>query len=1036
MAAEQPKGRALVVTEGAKGGGRSPVEAPNTIRAKMIMHVIWLLTEGPVRGLWDGGKSIFFGEPPVPLVAADGTANYLGVEWEFRDGSPGQEAIKGVPAIETAVSVAASVTVAGGPVVRAIDCSNADRLRIIIQIPALVSVDTVSGDQNPTSFSYTVDWRVSGTSDPWNLLYADTVNGKCVAPAPRATTTPVPARDVLEIRMTRTTPDSVSSSLQNSFLWFAYVAITDRLMEYPGSALIAASFDAEQWGSQPPQATFGMYLQLLWVPANYDPLTRVYATSGLGTSGGIWDGTMKQAWSDNPAWWFYTVASNPDWGAGQELAGYADKFALYAISQYSDELVPDGFGGQEPRYTCNCYINEREEAIRVLQAIAQVFRGMAYFGGGKVVPVADMPIEPKMLVTPANIIDGKFRYESTSTKARHNVVRVRWRDPAQNYRENVEVVQDGEDIAVTGVIRDIDYDAMGCTSRGMARRIARWVLYSEKYEGDMCSWRAFRDHLGAMPGDIVLTADPGEVGVSQEGRLVAQATTTAIVLDRRVGLLSGHVYTVRVQLPDGTLSAALPVTNTLPAEADELTLGGGGLDPAKLPQAGATWMLVVDGKPVHRRILDITEDKDESFTVTALRHHPGKFALIEDGIAFDDEPWTIYPSQSAPLDPPTNPDVQEYLSGVGTTSLVRVTFGWTRSADRRAIRYRTQALLDGVIIRDVVTEQNSAEFNDLTPGDYVFQVQAGGEFGLASAWAATDVIHVDGHPDAPGVPSDLAASGAIKQVIVTWANPVSRYLRGVEIWGGSTSTFGAATKLGEETGGRFLHAPLPVDTVRYYWVRSVDLFGNFSAFIGPVSATTSYVITADLADAILNTAKLAQALQPPKLVTALPSVGEFDGAIYYRTGDKTLWKWSSGAWVAADASELEGRLMATKALFGQVEAGIIGATEIAAEAIHANHLAVEELIADTIQVKDLIIGTRKLTNDAATQIAYQQLYTSVSHISAPSAAAVLQVLATVNVSIDANSDGRFIIHNRANNWSFDDGSGGADTGGSGPGGGE
>lgn len=892
---------ALVPTEGAKGGGgRAPYEAPNTLRAKQILSAVFLLGEGPAKGLWDGGKSIYFGDPPVPLIASDGSANVLGVQWALRDGSPGQAPFEGVPAVEALVPVGVRVTQGAGPVIRAFDCGNADRVKFIITVPALVRVDTKSGDQLPTSVSYHVDWRESGTNDPWNTLFEDTISGKCVAPYPRSVTVTCPAKKQLEFRMVRDTPDSNSSTLTNDIIWSSVDIITDRQLEYPGCFMVAVKLDAEQFGSDLPVITFGAYGLLCWVPANYDPDTRTYATSGLGTSGGVWDGTFKRAYTNNPAWIFYTLCVDEDFGVGRELAGAVDKWTLYTISQYCDELVDDGFGGQEPRYTCNAYINTRDEAIRVLQAIAQTFRGMLYWGFGQVVPVADMPVDPKKLVTPANVIDGRFEYEGTSLRARHNVVKVRWRDPALNYHENIEVVQDAASIAATRTIREIEIDAVGCTSRGMARRVARWLLYTEKYENEMVRYRAFRDHLDVQPGDVILIQDPTRDGISMSGRLLA-ASATSLTLDRTVTLYAGNSYSVRVQLPDGTMSEALPVLNAVPSQTDTLTLGGGGLPGGNLPAANHVWMLVVNGKPTSYRILDIAEERDETYSITALRYHAPKFAFVEAGADFNDDPWTIWPTQSGPLEPPTNLQIQEYLTGVGVTTLVRVTLSWTASTDRRVKGYQVQALQDGVVVRDLrVGLDSTVDIADLAPGQYIFQVRALGDNSLTSGWLTSVPTQVDGKNDPPTGPTNLAATGAIRSIIVTWANPDSRFLRTIEVWASSNSTFSAGNKVGESATGRFTHDGLLPETTRYYWIRAADIFGQFSAWIGPVSATTSYLIAADIAQGIIDTAKFAQGIAPVLIIDGLDSpeaqqaadnstaVNERDGKLYTKSGGQWI----------------------------------------------------------------------------------------------------------------------------------------------------
>lgn len=971
--------------EGEKGGGsssRQPVVAENSLRAKMTLDVIYLLGEGPQAGLVDGAKSILIGEPPVPLVAADNTANFQGVEWEYRDGSPGQAPFTGVPAVQTTTAVGARVSVAGGPIVQAYDCTLADRLRFIVQVPALLRADTNTGDQSATTVQVRFEWRVSGSGSGWNLFTTVPIGGKCTAPYARAVNVPVPTRQILDVRCVRDTADSTTAELQDDTYWHSTVVITDRLLEYPGSCMVRMKVDAEQFGSQPPIATFLEKQLLCWVPMNYDPVARTYATSGVGTSGGIWDGTFKRAFSDNAAWVWYTLATDTDVGCGRELAGAVDRYAAYQIGVYCDEQVPNGYGSTEPRYTVNCHINTRDEAVRVLQSIAQAFRGMLYWGGGQIVPVADLPKNPVKAVTPANVIDGRFEYQGSSLNARHNVVKVRYRDPALNYRETIEVVQDPESIALYGMIKEVDLEAFGCTSRGMARRFGKWVLYTEKHETETVTYQAYRDHANIAPGDIITVSDPIRIGASLGGRLVAPATTTQVKLDRSVSLLSGVTYTFRVQLPDGALSDPLPITDALPITTDTLNLGGAGLPGANLPLSYAVWVITA-GSPWTYRILDVSPGRDEVYTITATRHYGSKFAAVELGLALEDEPWTIFPTITGPVAPPTNIDVQEFLTGVGITSLVRVTVSWSPSGDRRTSGYQVQVLQGFTVIRDTVTDRVSVDFPDLTPGDYIFQVRTLGTDGQASGWLSSGTITVDGQPDPPGGPSGLAAQGGIKKIVVTWSNPAGRYLRSVEVWANTTSTFAGASKVGESPAGRFVHEPLAPTSVRWYWIRSIDVFGQVSGFVGPVSGTASYLLTDDFEDALLTTAKFAQSIRPVNFGTSLPAVGLYAEDDYFYVisaapgspGSGTLYKKLSGAWSATEGG---GPVAFPQVVAGQVAAAAINTRELAVGAVRATNIAVEEVIANTIQVKDLILGTRKLSASSITEVASTDRYDWVS----------------------------------------------------------
>ena len=711
----------------------------------------------------------------------------------------------------------------------------------------------------------------------------------------------------------------------------------------------------------------------------------------------MWDGSFKRAFTDNPAWIAYTLCVEPDFGIGREIgAAGVDKWSLYAIAQYCDELVPNGFGGTEPRYTFNAVINQRDEAFRVLQAVASAFRAMVYWGGGQVVFVADMPASPVKLVTPANVVDGRFEYEGTSMKVRHSVAKIRWRDPSLGYRIAVEVVDDAALIAEVG-IREIEIDGIGVTSRGLARRLGRWILYSEKYETDIIRYRAAFDHADVRPGQLILVQDPSVAAVAFSGRLAAIGSATSVTLDRPVTLASGQTYALRVALPDGTINDAITVTG---GAGTRSTLTLASALPA-LPAAGAVWTLVASNvAPTQWRVISVAEEADGTYAVTALRHYPGKYALVEQGLALNDDPFTLYPrAPTTPLAPPANVDATEFIGGIADTALLGVTVSWTAPNDPRVIGYEVQAVQAGAVAYEAATTtRTSLDFRDMVAGIYVFQVRSIAS-DQVSVWVATSAIAVDGLADPPAAPTSLSAAGAIRQNVVTWTTPTGRHYRTTEVWASSTSTFSAGGKVGESNRGQFVHTGLLPNTQRWYWVRAADAFGQFSAWVGPVSATTSLLVADDLSNGIIGTAQFAAGIKPiavPAMAGDLATLRTADQIIYPQadvtdsvTGQALsagrLYRWTNSAWVAVvSATELAGQITSTQIssnaissdkiaanaiTAGKIAAGAISSTEIAAGAIRASNLAAETLITQSGQIGSLVVDTLQINNGAVTTAA-------------------------------------------------------------------
>jgi predicted phage tail protein len=726
-------GRVLEGQGGGKGGsgGRAPRESPNTLRSKAVARVVDVVAEGPIQGLVDGMKSIFF--DGTPLENADGSFNFTGVEVIERIGQPTQEPVPGYPSIESSVGVGVAV-LAATPVTRTLANGNLDAVRVTLRTPQLMRVKG-NGDIVETEISFAIDVQASGGS--FVEVLADTIRGKTTSPYDVAYRVELPAGGApWTVRVRRLTADSAVLTLSNDLSWVFYTEIIDHRMIYPDTAYFALSVDSAAFGNAVPVRAYEIDGIEMKIPGNYDPATRAYD--------GDWDGSFTTAWTDNPAWVFYLLATHERFGLGRWLEeSLLDKWALYQIAVYCDELVDDGAGGLEPRFTFNGVIETREEALKVLQLIAGAFRGMAYWSGSLLTATQDRPTDPAVLVTPANVLDGTFNYSGIGFKARHSVAMVTWNDPADGYRTAIELVEDAELLERYGW-RPADTVAYGCTSRGQAHRLGKWLLDSERHENQVLTYQASFDHMVAdgtavLPGDVILVQDPSFAGVRFGGRLAVPGTT-AVELDAEVTLEVGENYVLHVVLPDGTL-AEIGVASPAGTTA-ELELDG---DLPTAPLVGAMWVLTASNvAPRTFRVLGVREVEKNVVEVTALLHDPTKYARVEEGVILESPPFSVIPG--GPLLPPTDMTLREYVYRSVGTPRAAVAVSWKAPANEpRAAFYEVQVSRPG---RSFVAQRETAELQtdvtDIEPGVHGFRVRALDATGNRSPWLTRAAVVLTG----------------------------------------------------------------------------------------------------------------------------------------------------------------------------------------------------------------------------------------------------------------------------------------------------
>ena len=677
-----------------------------TLKSKAFARVLDLICEGEIEGpVLDGGKSVYL--DGTPLQSPNGAYNFGNVSWDFRPGTQNQTHIPGFPEVESENTVNVEITNSASAT-RTITNSDVNAVRVTVYTPALYKQKD-DGSIVGWDIDLAIDVQTNGGG--YVQRVTDTINGKTTSKYQRDYRIDLSGTGPWDIRVRRLSADNTDPQRQNKLYWDSYTEIVDAKLRYPNSALVYIRFDAASFSGIPSRA-YDVKLKKVSVPVNYDPIARTYS--------GTWNGTFKTAWTDNPAWCFYDLVTNTRYGLGNYIpAAQVDKWALYTIGQYCDELVPDGFGGFEPRFTCNLYLQSREEAFKVINDMASCFRSMVYWAGGTMTLAQDAPSDPVALFTQANVVDGLFTYIGSSAKARHTVALVTWNDPDDLYRQKVEYVEDEDGIARYGIV-PTEVVAIGCTSRGQANRVGRWILYAERNETETVSFATGIEGAPVRPGDIIKVADSSRAGVRLGGR-VRSATTTSVTLDASV-TLGAATWTLYAMLPSGavgTAQVASGVGNTLTLSS-ALPLA---------PQAGAQWILTSSSTEAQTfRVLNVSEKDGGQIEITALRHEPLKYAAVETGLVL--QPRNI----SVLDDPPPVPSagtLTEYLYATLIDIKVGATLSWT--ASDRAAKYEISYRIDDGNDTAVTVTTNTLELLDAKIGVYTFEIVAVSAYGIKSA---------------------------------------------------------------------------------------------------------------------------------------------------------------------------------------------------------------------------------------------------------------------------------------------------------------
>ncbi|KVG83197.1 host specificity protein [Burkholderia ubonensis] len=794
------------------GGGGSGSESPDSLHSVARAKVLDIVSEGPIVGLVKGMQSVFL--DGTPIQNADGSLNFQNYSVDVRTGTQDQDYLAGFPAVERETAVGVPLT-SDAPWVRQVQNVQLTAVRIRFGVPALQRSDASSGNITGHRIEYAIDLSVDGGS--YAQVVAGAFDGKTTSLYERSHRIELPrAKTGWLVRVRRITPNAHSSTIADNVNIEAITDVIDRKLRYPMTALVGMTFDARSF-SQVPVRSYHVRGLIIRVPSNYDPETRTYS--------GVWDGTFKMAWSNNPAWVFYDLLLNERYGLGKNVdASMVDKWGLYEIARYCDVMVPDGKGGLEPRFACNCVIQSAADAFKVLQDLAGVFRGIAYWGPGAVVASADMPSDPVYVYAAANVIGGTFRYVGSERKTRYTVALVSYNDPTNQYKQTVEPVQDDDGIARYGVVKT-QVTAFGCTSQAQAHRLGRWLLLTSRYETGTVSFQVGLDGTLVGPGQVIAIADPRKAGRRIGGR-IRSAAGDVITLDKAPTVAPGDRFTAI--LPSG-----IAQSRAVKAVAgDTLTLADR-FDADPVP--GAVWMLESRelGAQLYR-VVSVQESDDDgqiAYTINATQYEPGKYAAIDDGAQIQQRPITIIPPSVQP--PPTNVRLSTYSvvdQGISKTTMV---IAW--DAADKAVRYLPEWRKDnGEWVSVAATGGLQVEVPGIYQGTYLARVRAQNALNVTSIPAVGVDTALTGKTSPPPAVTSLKATGVVYGIDLKWTFPgdgSAGDTQRTEVWYSRTPSRDDAIKMSDFAypQASTSYQGLAVGQVFYFWARLVDTSGN----IGP-----------------------------------------------------------------------------------------------------------------------------------------------------------------------------------------------------------
>ncbi|AYL07490.1 phage tail protein [Enterobacter kobei] len=821
-----------------KGGSnqtRTPVEAPDSIQSIARAKVLIALGEGEFAGGLDG-KNIFLGDSSsyTPLQNADGSYNFNNVKYEFRSGTQDQDYIQGFPGIENELQVSYELKQAV-PYVRAVSNTQLSALRIRLGWPTLL-LQKNNGDKVGTRVEYAIDLSVDG--GPYETVVNGAVDDKTTSLYERSHRVNLPkASTGWQLRVRRITPDSTSVNIVDTMRVVAVTEIIDAKLRYVNTALLYVEFDAKQFPNGIPQVVCNPKGRIIRVPDTYDPETRTYS--------GTWEGVFKWVWTDNPAWIYYDIILNERFGLGQRIdATQIDKWELYRIAQYCDQLVPDGKGGSgtEPRFRCNVYIQDRNDAWTVLRDLAGIFRGMTYWGDNKMYVLADMPRDVWHIYNHASVVEGKFTFADPSETTRNTAALVNWSDPANHYKDTPEPVYDN-DLAMRFDYRQLEMTAIGCTRQSEANRRGRWALLTNGI-GEVVT---FSTGMDVPPVGEVIGVAANELAGRTIGGRVSAVNGRNITLDRAADVKDGN--RLFLNLPSGTAQARTvqavngnTVTVTTPY--------------SETPEAECNWGVDSDDLFIALfRVTGTRDNNDGTFEVTGTTYNPDIYSAVDTGARLDERPVSVIPPGVQA--PPGNIVVDSYSTVNQNIAITTMRVAW--DAVQGAVAYEAEWRRDsGNWISVPRTSSLGFEVQGIYSGRYLVRVRAVNASDVSSVWATSAEVNLTGKVGNPPKPVGFIASeNVVFGIELNWGFPANTddTLK-TEIQYSLTGTEDDAMLLADVPYPQRKYQQMGLKAGQIFWYRAqlVDRSGNESGYTEWVRGQASIDVS-DITDVILEEIK-------------------------------------------------------------------------------------------------------------------------------------------------------------------------------------
>ncbi|QMT08163.1 host specificity protein J [Enterobacter kobei] len=824
------------VLKGRKGGSsssRTPTEQPDDLQSVAKAKILVALGEGEFAGQLTG-KDIYL--DGTALENADGSQNFSGVTWEFRAGTQAQKYIQGIPGTENEISVGTEVTSATAWT-RTFTNTQLSAVRLRLKWPSLFKQED-DGDLVGYSVNYAIDLQTDGGT--WQTVLNTSVTGKTTSGYERSHRIDLPqAGSTWTIRLRKITSDANSAKIGDTMTLQSFTEVIDAKLRYPNTALLYIEFDSSQFNGSIPQISCEPRGRVIRVPDTYDPETRTYS--------GTWTGAFKWAWTDNPAWIFYDLVVSDRFGLGHRLtAANIDKWTLYQVAQYCDQMVPDGKGGNgtEPRYTCNVYIQDRNDAYTVLRDFAAIFRGMTYWGGDQIVALADMPRDVDYSYTRANVVGGRFTYSSSTTKSRYTTALVSWSDPGNAYADAMEPVFEQALVARYG-FNQLEMTAIGCTRQSEANRKGRWGILTNNKDR-VVSFDVGLDGNIPQPGYIIAVADELLSGKVMGGRISA-VNGRVIKLDRVADAAAGD--RLILNLPSGaSQSRTIQAVN---GESVTVTTAY-----SETPQAEAVWVVESDELYAQQyRVVSVSDNDDGTFSITGAWHDPDKYARIDTGAIIDQRPVSVIPPGNQ--SPPANIVISSFSVVQQNISVETMRVSWDQA--QNAIAYEAQwRRNDGNWVNVPRSSTTSFDVPGIYAGRYLVRVRAINAAEISSGWGYSEEKTLTGKVGNPPKPVGFIASeNVVFGIELNWGFPANTddTLK-TEIQYSLTGTEDDAMLLADVPYPQRKYQQMGLKAGQIFWYRAqlVDRSGNESGYTEWVRGQASIDVS-DITDVILEEIK-------------------------------------------------------------------------------------------------------------------------------------------------------------------------------------